>query len=261
MHAPPPPLHVVRAGPRGGSPIVLVHAVGLDLTYWDRQIEALSGTRDVLAFDLPGHGRSAGGPESWTFDEGTATIARLIDALNAGPAHLVGISFGGMLAQKVVLAHPERVRSLALIATAPTFAEPVRASMRARAEAVRKGGMAAVLESTLQRWFTAETFVRRPDVVDRASKTLLGDDPTVHAAIWDLIADDFDVLGRLGEIRCPTLVLVGDSDPSTPPSVAATLADGIRGARRVVLHATSHMATVESPAAVSAELVRFFSEQ
>ena len=88
--------------------------------------------------------------------------------------------------------------------------------MRARAELVRTQGMAAVVESSLQRWFTQETRERRPDITDRLTKTLLGDDAVTHASIWDIISG-LDLDDRLSEISCPTLVLVGEKDPSTPP--------------------------------------------
>jgi len=119
--------------------------------------------------------------------------------------------------------------------------------------------MQALLQSSLERWFTAETMLQRPDLIDRISKTVLGDDPAVHAAIWDLIANDFDVQDRLGEIRCPTLVLVGEQDPSTPPAVASALARGIQGARMVVIPNASHMTNLESPNTVNEEIRRFLS--
>ena len=253
------PLNLVRTGPRTAGTVVLIHAVGFDLTYWDRQIDALQSAYDVIAFDLPGHGSSPAKPEYWSFANAAAMVAEVIRQAGERPVHLVGISFGGMIAQATALAHPTLIRSLTLIGTAPTFPAPVRAGMRARAEAVRAGGMRAVLESSLDRWFTPETRVRRPDLIDRVSKTVLHDDPAIHAAIWDLIANDFDVEARLGEIACPTLVLVGERDPSTPPAVAAQMASGIRNARMVVLPSTSHMATLESPEAVNAELLAFLS--
>ncbi len=253
-----PRLNWVSTGPKNTSTVVLIHPVGLDLTYWDRQIEALRSDYNVVAFDLPGHGRSSGEPQDWSFDMAARTVAELIDSIESGPVHLAGISFGGMIAQATVLARPELVRSLVLIGTASTFSEPVRAGMRLRAETVRSGGMEAVLPSSLERWFTPDTMAARPDLIDRVSKTVLADDPAIHAAIWDIIAD-FDVSDRLGEIRCPTLVLVGDRDPSTPPSSAAVLAGGIPNAEMVIVPNTSHMVILEAPDAVNAEIKRFLA--
>jgi 3-oxoadipate enol-lactonase len=251
-------LNWIRTGPAHADTVVLIHAVGYDLTYWDRQIEALQADYNVVAFDLPGHGSSPGGPQDCSFDKAAATVADLIEVVSSRPVHLVGISYGGMIAQATVLARPELVRSLTLIGTASTFPEAVRKGMRTRAEVIRAGGMYAVLQPSLERWFTPETRAQRPDIVDRVSKTMLADDPTVHAAIWEIIAD-FEVYSRLCEINCPTLVMVGERDPSTPPATASALAKSIKGASLVVLPSTSHMSTVEAPDAVNVELLQFLA--
>ena len=99
-------LNWVRSGTEHPETVVLLHAVGYDLTYWDRQIEALRPYYNVVAFDLPGHGRSPGEPGDWTFETAVPMIACLIELVGDRPVHLAGISFGGMLAQATVLARP-----------------------------------------------------------------------------------------------------------------------------------------------------------
>jgi 3-oxoadipate enol-lactonase len=249
-------LNWVHTGPSEKATVVLIHAIGLDLTYWEKQIDALRSNFHVVAFDLPGHGRSCGDAEWWSFDNAVAMTSELIKAVSVEPVHLVGISFGGMIAQSVAIARPELLRSLTLLGTACAFPSEVRQGMRARAESTRKGGMEAVLAASLDRWFTPNTRLSRPDIIDRVTKTLLADDSMVHAAIWDKIAD-FDVHDRLGKIECPTLVLVGENDPSTPPSAASVLVDGIPNSRMVVIPRSSHMISVESPDAVNLEMDRF----
>lgn len=251
-------VNLVRTGPRGGAPVVLVHPVGLDLTYWDRQIEDLRGTRDVIAFDLPGHGRTPGGPADWTFDKAAATLAEVISSARAGRAHVVGISVGGMIAQALALSRPDLVRSLVLIGTAASFPEQGRQALRARAALARGGGMTAVLPSTIERWFTPGTVSGRPDVIDRVAKTLLHDDPAVHAAMWDMIAT-LDFADRLDLIEHPTLILVGDLDPSCPPSAARALQTGIAGSRLEILPETSHIATLERPDLVNRHISEFLA--
>ncbi len=252
-------LNWVRTGTAHAETVVFIHAVGYDLTYWDRQIEALHDTYNVVAFDLPGHGRSPGQAQDWSFDHAAATIAELIQFLSDKPVHLAGISFGGMIAQTLALAYPHLVRSLTLIGTASTFPQPARNAMKDRAQTVRAGGMAAVLASSLQRWFTPATIAQRPDIVDRVTKTILADDPAVHAAIWDIIAN-FDVYDRLAEIACPTLILVGEQDSSTPPAAASALARGIRGSRLVIIPNAAHILNVEAPFAVNAALQNFLAD-
>lgn len=251
-----PELNWIRTSTQHAETVVLIHAVGHDLTYWDRQIETLSVSYNVVAFDLPGHGRSAISSSDWSFAYAANVVAELIVNLGAFPVHLVGISFGGMVAQVTALTRPDLIRSLTLIGTAPSFPEEVRQGMRARAELVRTRGMAAIVESSLQRWFTQETRERRPDITDRLTKTLLGDNATTHAAIWDIISG-LDLDTRLSEIACPTLVLVGEQDPSTPPAVARRLAGAIKGSVLKVIPNASHIVTVEAPDAVNTALLSF----
>ena len=251
-------LNWVCTGTEYAETVVLLHAVGYDLTYWDRQIEALRAGYNVVAFDLPGHGRSPGEAGDWTFEKVVPMIASLIKTVSERPVHLVGISLGGMLAQATVLARPDLVRTLTLIGTASTFTEAARSGMRARANLVRAEGMTAVVGSSLDRWFTPELRSARPDIIDRVTKTILADDPAIHAAIWEMIAG-FDVHDRLGEIQRPTLILVGGLDPSTPPSASTALVEAIAGAKMVVLPGVSHIATVEAPDAVNSELLAFLA--
>jgi len=254
-----PRLNWVQTSMDKAETIVLIHAVGHDLTYWDQQIEALRHEYNVVAFDLPGHGRSMGSSEAWSFEYAASVVAKLIEEINTGPVHLVGISFGGMIAQVTTLARPDLVLSLSLIGTAARFPDEVRKGMKARADSVRAAGMSSVLQSSLERWFTEKTREQRPDIVDRITKTILADDAPTHAAIWDLIST-LDVHARLGDIQCRTLVLVGQEDPSTPPKVAYELAEAIPNAKIVVIPGASHIVTIEAPAAVNEALRSFLKE-
>ena len=252
-------LNWVRTGPRDAETILFIHSLGLDLTYWDRQIEALATTYDVVAFDIPGHGRSPALPPDWSFEQAAADIAELIEQVKLGAVHVVGVSLGGMIAQALVLSCPDLVRSLTLISIAASFPEPVRTLIRGRGKAAMEGGMEATLPG-IKQWLSAETMARRPDLVDRITKTLLTGEPTVYATMYTLVAD-FNMLGRLSEICCPTLILVCEADPSTPPEYSAGMADAIPGARMVVLPNGAHLAYLEAPEAVNAELISFLSEQ
>ena len=249
-------VNLVRTGPRGGRPVVLVHPVGLDLTYWAAQIEALCDAHDVVAYDLPGHGRTPGHSADWTLDRASDLLAGIVASLDAGPAQVVGLSVGGMIAQALALKAPALVASLTLVDTAAAFSDEARTGMRARAATARRDGMAGVLRSTLERWFTAETVARRPDLVDRVPKTLLADDPEIH--LWDMISD-LDLVERLDRVSCPTLILVGEHDPSSPPVAARVLRDGIPDARLHVIPGASHMAPLERPGAVNTHLLPFLA--
>ena len=252
-------MNIVRAGPGGGTPVILLHAVSLDLTYWDAQFARLSSTHDVVAFDWPGHGRSSPLAGETSFDRLAEAVASVVKEVGGGPAHIVGLSMGSMVAQIFALNYPGSVRSLCLIGSACTFPEPVRQGMRNRAATIRAGGMQAVVVESLARWYTPGFRQRRPDVIDRATKTILGGDPEVQADMWEMIAG-LDTRERLASLACPTLVAVGAEDPSTPPDAARVIAGKIPGARMEVIDGASHMTPTEAPDAVNDLLATFLAE-
>ena len=251
-------LNWVRTGPRDAETILLIHSLGLDLTYWDRQIDVLGATYGIVAFDIPGHGRSPAPPSDWSFDQAAADIAKLIEQVGLDVVHVVGVSLGGMIAQALVLSRPDMVRSLTLISIAASFPESSRTLIKGRSKTALEGGMEATLPG-IKQWLSAETMARRPDLVERITKTLLAGEPTVYAAMYTLVSE-FDMISRLDEIRCPTLILVCEDDPSTPPKYSAAMADAIMGAKMVVLPDGAHLAYLEAPTAVNAELAGFFGE-
>jgi 3-oxoadipate enol-lactonase len=243
-------INSVRAGPRGGAPVILLHAVGLDLTYWDAQFGCLSKRHDVLAFDWPGHGRSSVFDGGISFDDLSEVVASVVKEAANGPAHIVGLSMGSMVAQYFALTHPELIQSLCLIGSACTLSDPVRQALRDRAASAHRGGMSAVLKSATGHWFTPKFRGERPDVIDRAEKTVLACDPKQYAAYWEMIAG-LDTQKRLAELNCPTLVLVGEQDSSTPPAAAQLIGEQIPGARVKVIAGASHMVQLEAPEVVN----------
>ncbi|WP_224038577.1 alpha/beta fold hydrolase [Paraburkholderia unamae] len=248
-------LNIVKGGPAEGSTVVLIHAVGLDLTYWDHQIEALTARHHVVALDLPGHGRSARAPHSGSIVDLARDVAMVIDDLGALPVHVVGHSFGGMVAQELAISYPNRVRSLTLAATAASFSDEARDYLRSHSSAVCAQGMSAALPS-LPLSLADRTAQRRPDLLERLTRTILAMDPDVYAAAWTEIAG-FEASDRLSGIRCPSLLLVGDEDRNTPPHASALLAQDIAGAAMVVIDGASHMLPMEAPERFNEELTSF----
>lgn len=251
-------INLVRTGPRGGSPIVFLHPVGLDLTWWGAQIEDFARDHDVVAFDMPGHGLSGKLDAPPSFELMARTLEGVLAHIDAGPAHLVGISVGGMIAQVFALRRPHRVRSLSLIATLCTFPEPVREALRERARVARAEGMAKIALLSNDRWFTPAFRDRRPDMLDRATKSLLLQDPDFHASMWEMIAG-LDLEAQLPAITCPTLVAAGAEDINAPIAAAEKIASLIAGASLHELAGLGHFPPFEAPAPFNALLRRFLT--
>jgi len=251
-------LHYIRTGPRGNTPILLLHAVGMDLTMWGPQIEALQKSCDVIALDLPGHGLSPEIGKALSFSYFATAVVQVVDSLATGPVHLIGISFGGMVAQTIAVEHPALVRSLSLIGTACTFPEAGRTALRGRASFARREGMRALAPLSLVRWFTPEFSQRRPDVLDGVTKLLYRQEATSHADLWDLIAT-LDTQAGLLASKVPALLIVGEQDTSTPVAAAQLLAQALRTPHVHIVPGSAHFTNLEAPELVNDLLLHFLA--
>jgi 3-oxoadipate enol-lactonase len=251
-------INVVRTGPRGGNPIVFLHPVGLDLTWWGAQIADFVRDYDVVAFDMLNHGLSGNTDAPPSFELMARTVEGVLAHIDAGPAHLVGISVGGMIAQDFALRRPDLVRSLALVATLCTFPEPVREALRERARVARTEGMAKIAQLSNERWFTPAFREQRPDILDRATKSLLLQNPDFHASMWEMIAG-LDLEAQLPAIACPTLVVAGAEDINAPIAAAEKITSLIQGASLHAMAGLGHFPPFEAPAPFNALLRRFLT--
>jgi pimeloyl-ACP methyl ester carboxylesterase len=217
--------------------LVLLTPIGLDAAAWDG-VDLPAG---AIPHEWPGCGarpRAARRPDMAALAD---EIAREYD----GTLDLAGCSMGGMVGQHVAIRHPHRIRSL-LMACTGASADP--AAMHDRAEAAERGGMEGILGTTLQRWFTPEALAQRPEHpgVAYARATLLALDPASFADGWRAIATH-DARPRLEEVRARTTCVAGDADAAASVARVREVADGIPGARMVVVTGP-HMLPLEQPA-------------
>jgi 3-oxoadipate enol-lactonase len=249
-------INFIQTGHKGQT-VVMLHPIGMDLTLWGDQIDALKDKYDVIALDIPGHGLSGKLDGEHSFDNIAAVIGNFIAGLITPPIHLVGISFGGMIAQEIAIKRPDLIRSLALIGTACTFDDPVRQVLKERADFVRTNGIIALAPLSLARWFTPEFSVSRPDVIDRITKLLYLQDAFYHGSMWDVVSS-LDTRSRLMELFVPAMVIVGDKDTSTPLAAAQVLAVALKTDKLHIIDDSAHFTILEAPEAVNNLLLAFF---
>jgi len=229
-----------------GHPLVLLHPVGTSGDIWWQHVPRLARGFRVVTVDLPGHGRSPGPGKPLSIQGMARELHQTLAKRSLLTAHLVGLSLGGMVAQALFLADPAAVTSLTLADTICEVDPAGAEALEERARAVDRGGMAAILEATLERWFAPGFARRKPEVVAAVEKLLREADPKANAQTWRAIAALEIVSGLEGSTPPPTLFLRGELDAALPPKVEERFARLYR-ARTVVLPGCAHMAPLEAP--------------
>jgi 3-oxoadipate enol-lactonase len=235
-----------------GPPVILLHALGLDWRMWEPVMSSLADGRRVYAYDLRGHGSARGAPAGYAMDRIADDLFDVMDGLGSARAHVVGLSYGGGIAQTAALRAPERFDSLALLATTDYPFD----TFEARARSGEVDGMEAQVVPSLTRWFTPAALATNAWGVRYAREQVRRSDPAQWAAAWRAFKG-LDVQGRLAAFRAPTLVLAGELDASTTPEIMSAIAKRIPGSRYEELTDVPHMQTLEQPGLVAEALERF----
>jgi 3-oxoadipate enol-lactonase len=228
------------------TPVVLLHPLALSGAVWDPFIGGLAERFKVLTPDSRGHGTSAWDGHEFTVTDLAADAAALIESLDAGPAHVIGLSMGGCTAILLAADRPDLVDRLVLANTTASYGPHRIRSWAGRAHTAELTPRAQQLPFQRERWFSPAFQRSRPHEVDRVSRIFAATDSRAHAATCRALGR-FEAANRLADVRAPTLVLVGADDFATPPEMAAHLAAGIDGARLRVLEATRHLSLIERP--------------
>jgi 3-oxoadipate enol-lactonase len=238
-------------GPPDAPVLVLGPSLGTDLRLFDAQVTALAGGYRIIRFDLPGHGRTPAPAGPYSILGMARDVVALLDGRGIGRFHYVGVSIGGAIGQQLAVAHPERLLSLTVCASAARFADPE--SWPQRAATVRAHGTEAMLASRPGTWFTQRFLDTHPREAERLLDMLRATTAEGYAGCCEAIAT-FDLRDRLHTITVPTLAIAGGEDPATPPEMVRRIAEGVRHGRFVVIDDAAHLVNVERPDQVNAAL-------
>ena len=247
-----------------GPGIVLLHEGICDSRMWDTQWETFTRSHRVLRLDFRGYGRSPiePGPYSSARD-----VIETMDRHGFERAALVGVSLGGRVALEVALAQPKRVSALVLVGSGlpgHDWSEGQRAIWEEEEAAVQAGDLDAAVEVSLRAWVDGPR--RKPEDVDPAVRGRVAE---MQRRIYELQGsvekDEEELLvegvaERLGEIRAPTLVLVGEEDVPDIQSIAERLAREIPGSRRATIANTAHVPSMERPREFEELVLGFIDE-
>ena len=239
-----------------GSYVTFIHGLGADGTTWQEQVLAFSDRYQVLTVDVRGFGHSDKPKGPYSVKMFVDDLYRLFKVLGIKKTVLAGHSMGGMISQTFALEHPEMLSALILVDTSPAMATEMLGIIEESAKAAETKGMAAVVDASLQRAFSAGYAQRNPEAFALHRELRLRNDPNAYAAASRAIAQ-FNLLGQLKRITCPTLIIVGDQDMPTPIEAARTLNQNIAGSKMKVIKDSGHNTMVEQPEAFNAAVSEF----
>jgi 3-oxoadipate enol-lactonase len=218
-----------------GPWVMLSHGLATDLTMWDELTEALKDRYRVLRYDARGHGGSAA-------PEGDYSLDLLVaDALG------------------LVLDHPQRLRSAVIADSRHTTQPEFTEAWLGRAEAVRKAGIEAIVESTVDRWSSAGLAERRPATITRMETMIRRTSPNGYRGCAAALAR-LNYGHRLGEIETPTLLICGSEDHGAPPENTRQMHAAIKGSRFVEIKQAGHISNIEQPAIFAKAVLDFFGD-
>lgn len=233
--------------------LVLSNGLGTNLHMWDSQVESFSQHFRVLRFDARGHGQSSVPPGPYTIEQLSADTVQLLDALQIERAYFCGVSMGGLIGMFLGTNHAKRFCKITLCSTAAKIG--TTDTWTTRIQTVQKGGMKAVADAVLDRWFTVGFRTGNSAEVQRVQAMLESTSPDGYIASCAAVRDS-DQRDSVGSIRRPCLIVVGCEDPGTPPTAAHFLQRTIPGAQLVELPG-SHLCNIENTGEFNRHVLKF----
>ncbi|HZP77608.1 MAG TPA: 3-oxoadipate enol-lactonase [Pseudolabrys sp.] len=247
------PIHVEVEGPASAPVLMLSNSLGTNLSMWDDQMPEWSKHFRVVRYDRRGHGTSGAPKGPYSMQRLGRDVLSVIDALGIKKINWCGLSMGGMVGQWLGANAPDRVEKLVLSNTNFCYAD--KTPWNDRIKFVREKGLDALVGPNMERWFTKGFRERSPQVMERMRVMFVKTPVEGYVGCCEAIRD-MDFTASNPKITAPTMVIVGTSDPATPPAAGEAIAKQIKGAKVVAFEA-AHISNMEQPAAYADAVVKF----
>jgi 3-oxoadipate enol-lactonase len=230
--------------------LILSNSLATDHRMWAPQIPVLQENFRLLRYDTRGHGSSTASKAPYSFADLTGDVIGLMDQLGIRSASFMGLSLGGMTALGLALDHADRIDRIICCDARADAPEIYRKMWPANIERARNEGMAALVEPTMERWFTADfrADTDRQQVLLETGNMIASTAVEGYAGCASALMT-LDYLPRLGDISLPSLFVVGEHDPAAPADVMKNMADATRGSAFEVIRESAHLSNLEKPEA------------
>lgn len=245
-----------------GYPVICIHGNGLNSDLWRHLMPNLSQRYRAIAYDLRGMGKSEtpGRPGlTFTNEDHAKDLGEFLDALNIDQAAIVAHAFGAFVSMRFAIDRPEKVSAMVVVCTTAKLESPTLNALPRWVETVEKEGMEPLVGEAMVRWF-AEPFRRaHPEIIELYRKMVGANPPMGYAANCRGILD-YDTRKELHKIQCPTLVVTGNEDHSTPPKDHELIAERIPNARLAIVEDASHTVPEEQPGEFNRMTLEFLNQ-
>jgi 3-oxoadipate enol-lactonase len=245
-------------GSTSNKVIMFSNSLASNLTMWDLQADELVRQGFcVLRYDSRGHGGSDSPAGPYSVEQLSDDAAALIDKLMIGPVHFCGLSKGGMVAQMMGVRHSNKVQSLTIADSAAFM--PAKDIWDQRIMTVEQGGMATIVDGTVERWITAPGRERLPDQVELIRQMILTTPVVGFVACCEAIKS-MDMRPTNPDITAPTLVVCGEQDTGTTPEQAQEIASSIPGAELKLINNAAHLSNIEQHKVFNSLVINFLKK-
>lgn len=244
-----------------GTPLVLVHGVGLDHTMWDLVVEPLTSTHRVIRFDLLGHGETVDPPGPRTLDDFVDQLLGVIDAHGDGHAAVVGSSLGALISLAAAAHRPEAIDRLVTANIIYGRTPEQAAGVEGRLALTEQQGMGPVADLAIDRWFSPAWQTQHPELVDQVRSRLRSNDVAAYLKAYRVLATaDLAADGTAARIICPVLAVTGELDPGSTPTMTTRLADDVDRGSAVILDGLRHLPSIEDPRCFADAVISFLTD-
>src|ERR1700692_163482 len=250
-------LNVSVEGRDGGPTLMLSNSLGCTLRMWEPQMKAFTHLSRVTRYDRRGHGKSGVPPGPYSMARFGRDVLAILDDLNIDKVHWWGLSMGGMVGQWLGANAPDRFGKIILSNTACYYPDPT--NWLNRIKAVKEGGIAAIADTVIAGWLTADFREREPQITANMKALLLAPPLQAYPACGEALST-LDQRALWPKIKSPTLVIAGRHDMATPVAAGEFIRSKIPGASMTILDA-AHISNVEQPHAFSDAVIGFLAQR
>jgi len=248
-------LHWREDGDPTGAPVVFANSLGTDLRLWDRVIPLMPPGLRLIRYDKRGHGLSACPPGPYAMGALVRDVERLLDLLQVKNCVFVGLSIGGMIAQGLAVKRLDLVRAMVISNSAAKIGTPEM--WQQRIDTIRDGGIEAIADPTMERWFS-KPFRDTPEL--KGWRAMLTRQPVEGYTGCCAAISGTDFYTPTSGLTLPTLAIAGSDDGSTPPDLVRETAELVKGSRFHLIRGAGHLPCVEKPEEYAEVLAGFLRE-